>query len=153
MSFSVGQLQFIDSMQFAMGSLDKLVKTLDDDDLKYTAAEFSNDQLNLAKKKGVFPYDHLDSLQRLEETQLPTRRHFANKLSDTRCRLADYWRAKQVWRVFKCETFRDYHDVYLKTDVLLLADFFEKFRQTCLENYGLDAVHYFSGKNFIYLLD
>ena len=49
-----------------------------------------------------------------------------------------------MWNTFKCKTFEDYHDLYLKTDVLLLADFFENFRETCLENYGLDACHYYS---------
>ena len=41
-------------------------------------------------------------------------------------------------------TMSDYHDLYLKTDVLLLADIFEKFRNTCLDNYGLDPCHYYS---------
>ena len=49
-----------------------------------------------------------------------------------------------VWNRFKKNTMLDYHDLYLKTDVLLMADVFEEFIKTCLEYYGLDPCHYFS---------
>ena len=75
---------------------------------------------------------------------LPPRAAFYNKLTDTECSVDAYARAKLVWDTMGCRTMRDYHDIYLKTDVLLLADFFEKFRNMCLESYGLDAAHYFS---------
>ena len=57
----------------------------------------------------------------------------------------DYLHAIDVWNVFKMNTMGDYHDLYLNTDVLLLADVFEKFISTCLDYYGLDTCHYFSG--------
>ena len=57
----------------------------------------------------------------------------------------DYLYAIDVWNVFKMNTMGDYHDLYLKTDVLLLADVFEKFISTCLDYYRLDTCHYFSG--------
>ena len=56
----------------------------------------------------------------------------------------DYLHACYVWNVFKMNTMGDYHDLYLKIDVLLLADVFEKFINTCLEYYGSDPCHYFS---------
>ena len=56
----------------------------------------------------------------------------------------DYLKANNIWNVFKMNTMGDYHDLYLKTDVLLLADVFEKFISTCLDYYGLDPCHYFS---------
>ena len=56
----------------------------------------------------------------------------------------DYAHAENVWRTFNCKTMRDYHDIYLRTDVLLLADVFEKFRTMCQQSYGLDPVHYYS---------
>ena len=146
MAFKIGQLQFIDSLQFTMKSLDSLVSTLHDDDFIHTGTEFQDEQLKLMKKKGIFPYDYFNSIDRLDEPQLPNRRHFYNKLTDKRCKLRDYFRARLVWQTFQCKTFGDYHDLYLKGDVLLLADFFEKFRTTCLESYGLDAVHYYSGE-------
>ena len=52
--------------------------------------------------------------------------------------------AINVWNVFKIKTLGEYHDLYLKTDVLLLADVFQKFGKTCLNYYGLDPCHYFS---------
>ena len=55
-----------------------------------------------------------------------------------------YFKAINVWNIFKMNTMGDYHDLYLKTDVLLLADVFEKFIKICLDYYGLDPCHYFS---------
>ena len=148
MAFSVGQLQFLDSFQFTMQSLDELVKTLNDDDFKYTREIFSTDeQFYLMRQKGIFPYDFFDNIEKLQSTaeiQFPTRKVFYNKLEDKECSMKDYLHAKSVWRTFKCKTFADYHDLYLKCDVLLLTDFFEKFRSTCLDNYGVDAAHYYS---------
>ena len=46
--------------------------------------------------------------------------------------------------MFKINTMGDYHDLYLKVDVLLLADVFEDFINTCFEYYGLDTCHYFT---------
>ena len=48
------------------------------------------------------------------------------------------------WTAFECEAMANYHDIYLKYAVLLLADFFEKFRASCLAHYSLDAVHYYT---------
>ena len=56
----------------------------------------------------------------------------------------DYLHAIDVWIMFKMNTMSNYHDLYLKTDVLLLADDFEKFINMCLQHYGLDPYHYFS---------
>ena len=56
----------------------------------------------------------------------------------------DYLKANNIWNVFKTNTMGNYDDLYLKTDVLLVADVFEKFIDTCLDYYGLDPFHYFS---------
>ena len=56
------------------------------------------------------------------------------------CSDTEYAHATQVWTAFECESMVDYHDIYLKCDVLLLIDFFEKFRATCLAHYSLDDV-------------
>ena len=56
----------------------------------------------------------------------------------------DYKHAQQVWDTFNCATLGDYHDIYLRTDVLLLADVFENFRKTAMATYGLDPAHYYT---------
>jgi hypothetical protein len=96
------------------------------------------------RQKGVFPYDFFDGITQLQCTDLPSRAAFYNKLNGDECTEEQYEHVKNVWRTFNCQSFRDYHDLYLKSDVLLLADFFEKFRRLCLESYGLDALHYYT---------
>ena len=148
MSFSVGQLQFLDSFQFASKGLDKLVATLDDSECKHLRKEFSSDEeFYLMRQKGVFPYDFLDNITKLtsnEPIDFPEREAFRNKKESKDCPMKDWLHGKTVWNAFDCKTFKNYHDLYLKQDVLLLADFFEKFRSTCHESYGLDPCHYFS---------
>lgn len=56
----------------------------------------------------------------------------------------DYQHALNVWSTFQCKTIRDFHDLYLKSDVLLLADVFEYFRKTCLQHYSLDPARYYT---------
>ena len=147
LSITVGRLQFLDSMQFVAGrSLADLAETLkDDEEFRYTKEAFpKRKQFKLVKKKGIFPYDFLDHIHKLKHRKFPSRKKFFNTLADTECTKKDYKHAKRVWKTFKCKSFEDYHDIYLKTDVVLLADFFEQFRNTCLKSYGLDAAHYFS---------
>ena len=142
-SFSIGRVQFIDSFQFTMQSLEKLVKTLDDDDCRHTRKAFKNEEeFHLMRRKGVFPYDFFDSVEILTSPELPSREAFYNTLQGEECTVEDYIHAKTVWRSFNCTSFRQYHDLYLKSDVLLLADFFEQFRRMCMSSYGLDAAHY-----------
>ena len=78
-------------------------------------------------QKGIFPYDHFDSLDRLSETSLPDRDAFYNRLTDKEISDSDMDHARRVWELQGCHTLRDYHNFYLKCDVALLADFFEKF--------------------------
>ena len=76
--------------------------------------------------------------------RFPTQHQFFNSLNHQECSTDDYRHAKHAWRTFECKTFRHFHDIYLKTDVTLLADFFQCFRSMCQSSYGLDPVHYFS---------
>ena len=145
MAISIGRVQFLDSLQFTMKSLDDLVTTMDDADFVYTRENFpADDMFHLMKKKGIFPYDLFDDISKLKCSKFPLREAFFNKLEDKECSMEDYLHAKLVWNTFDCKTFREYHDLYLKSDVLLLADLFEKFRRTCMDSYGLDAAHYYS---------
>ena len=93
-------------------------------------------------RKGVYPYDYVSSIDKIKETKLPPKEDFYSKLNDEEISEEDFQHAINVWNTFKCQTLRDYHDLYLKSDVLLLADVFENFRKTCLKHYKLDPCHY-----------
>ena len=86
----------------------------------------------------------MDSFQKFNDQQLPPKSSFYNILTDEDISDAEYKHAQQVWDVFKCQTFGDYHDLYLQSDILLSADVFENFRKTCLQYYKLDPCHYFT---------
>ena len=86
----------------------------------------------------------MDSLERFEETTLPPKEAFYSRLSGEDISDEDYAHTQKVWRVFEMDTLKDYHNLYNKTDVLLLADVFESFRDICLENYKLDPAHYYT---------
>ena len=145
MAFTVNKnLVFIDSMQFMNSGLDSFVKNLSNNDFKYLSEKFSSELLNLIKEKGVYSYEYMDSFKKFSEDKLPDKCEFFSSLKDECISEKDYPRANNVWNEFKMKTMNDYHDLYLKTDVLLLADVFEKFIKTCLDYYGLDPCHYFS---------
>ena len=145
MAFMLGNhLVFLDSFQFMSSSLDNLVKNLPDEALKYTEQEFKNEQFNLMKQKGIYPYDYMDSFKKFNETKLPIKQHFYSILNDEHISDEQYNHAQNVWNTFNLNTIGDYHDLYLKSDILLLSDVFENFRKTCLQNYKLDPCHYFT---------
>ena len=133
-------------MQFMNSNLDSLVKNLSDNDFTYLSVEFRGEFLKTVKQKGVYPYEciPMDSFEKISEDQLSDRWTFFSSLKDECISEKDYKGAIDVWNVFEMSTMGDYHDVYLKTFVLLLADIFEKFINTCLDYYGLDSCHYFS---------
>ena len=87
----------------------------------------------------MFPYDYFDRIDKLNETQLPPKEAFFSKLNNQGISDEDYEHAKKVWETFGMKTMRDYHDLYLKTDALQLADVFENFRDVCINNYSLDS--------------
>ena len=95
-------------------------------------------------KKGVYPYEYMDSFEKFSENKLPNRCEFFKSLKDKCISEKDYERANNIWNAFKMNSMGNYHDLYLKRDVLLLAHVFEKFIKTCLDYYGLDSCHYFS---------
>ncbi|KYN11372.1 hypothetical protein ALC57_16475 [Trachymyrmex cornetzi] len=141
------KLRFVDSFKFLNTSLEKLVSYLDKSKLKIIRSEFSNldaEDFDLLTRKGVFPYEYIDSVDKLNETSLPPRELFYSSLTDETASDDDYQHATNVWRRFCIETLCDYSDLYLKTNVLLLADVFENFRDTCIESYRLDPAYYYT---------
>ena len=137
------EIRFIDSLKFLNSSLEKLVKNLKEEDFHSIKREFKYNT-ELVTKKGVYPYDYVTDLSTLAETQLPLKEEFYSKLNDENISEDDYKHAIKVWNTFDCKTIRDYHDLYLKSDVLLLADVFENFRKTCMKHYQLDPAHYYT---------
>ena len=114
MAFMLGNhLNFIDSFQFMGSSLDKLVSNLPKDDLKYTSKEFTGKKLSLMSQKGVYPYDYIDSFEKFNQTELPTKDQFYSILNDQPITDEDYNYAKEVWKTFKIKTMGEYHDTIL----------------------------------------
>ena len=125
-------------------SLDKLVNNMKKDDLIDTSKAFKGKKLDLMSKKGVYPYDFMDSFEKFKQTELPAKEHFYSILNDQDITNDEYDHAEKVWKTFKLKNMGEYHDIYLGSDVLLLADIFENFRKTCLQHYKLDPCHYFT---------
>ena len=144
-SFSIGQLRFIDSAQFLLASLDKLVAANPPEAFRITARHEPNrERRELLMRKGVYPYEYMDTWDRFTEPKLPPKEVFYSKLFDAHISDEDYTHAQKVWETFGCKTLGDYSDLYCGTDVLLLADVFETFRRTCQKQYGLDPAHYYT---------
>ena len=125
-------------------SLDKLVSNLPKELFKYTSEEFTGDKLSRMSQKGVYPYDYMDSCEIFNQTELPTKELFYSVPNDQHITSGEYDHARKVWETFSIKTMSEYHDLYLKSDVLLLADVFDSFRKTCLQYYKLDPCHYFT---------
>ena len=137
------EIRFINSFKFLQTSLTNLVSNLKPSDFKNLNKVIKNNS-SLLTRKGVYPYDYVTSINKLKEIKLPSKEAFYSKLYDEEITDEDYQHANHVWEAFKCQTLQDYHDHYLTTDVLLLADVFENFRKTCLHHYKLDPSHYYT---------
>ena len=138
------EIRFIVSYKFLLTNLANLVGNLQPDDFHSTKAIFGANIVKLLTRKGVYPYHYVSSIEKLSETQLPPKSEFYSRLNDEGISDSDYQHALNIWNTFKCQTIRDYHNLYLKSDVLLLADVFESFRKTCLCHYNLDPAHYYT---------
>ncbi|GET60652.1 hypothetical protein RIR_jg2311.t3 [Rhizophagus irregularis DAOM 181602=DAOM 197198] len=174
MAFKLGSLRFIDSLQFMKSSLDKLASNLGaekcraqecsnpqhlwridagrcfahPENFKITRSQIPPELLEIYLKKGVYPYEYMDDWKKFEKTSLPPKGAFYSKLNETHISDKEYEYAQYVWEKAGCKTMQDYHDIYLKTDVLLLADIFQNFREMALKKYGLDPLWYYSTPGF-----
>ena len=138
------KIVFKDSLKFMSSSLGALVNNLPKDAFKNLLKYFTPKQAEILKQKGFYPYEYMDSEEKFNNTKLPPREAFYSKLSGKGITEKDYKHAWNVWNSFKMKSFKEYHELYNITDVLLLADVFENFRDICLKNYGLDPVYYFT---------
>ena len=138
-------LRFIDSIKFMSSSLDSLVNNLTRGGGEFFGFEnYSTRQCELLIRKGIYPYQYMDSWDRFEETALPPVSSFYSKLNMSGVSDKDYKHACKVWRDFGIRNLGEYHDLYLRTEVILLANVFESFRCVCLDNYGLDPAHFYT---------
>ena len=87
---------------------------------------------------GVYPYDYVDFMGKLDEISLPPKEAFYSKLRDEGITDEDCPHAQTVWKEFNIESMKDYHNLYNLSDVLFLPDIFENFRNIFMKHYGLD---------------
>ncbi|CAB3984363.1 Hypothetical predicted protein [Paramuricea clavata] len=102
---------------------------------------------SIASKKAIINMknDNDECSGTMFEQRLPkTQSKFFSSLTGEDISNTDYKRAQNVWNTFGMKTMRDYHDLYLKMDVLLLTDIMENFRKVCRANYGLDPLWYYT---------
>ena len=114
-------LVFLDSLQFLKGSLDSLAGNLKDDDVKHLLSEFPKDKLELLRKKDLYPYEWVDSYQKFPYPRLPPKKKFYSSIddgkrdkSDKHISTSQYLHLKLVWNEFGFQTFKHFHNHYLK---------------------------------------
>ena len=95
-------------------------------------------------RKGVYPYEYMDNWERFNETSLPGKESLYSNLSMEDIDDIDYRYGNNVFNKFKLNNLGDYHDLYVQSDTLLLADVFENFRDMCLKEFELDPAHFLS---------
>ena len=96
-------------------------------------------------RKGVYPYEYMDSWEKFDKTALPPKKDFYSNLNLGNISDEDYVSVKKVWGVFEINNLGQYLDLYVQSDTLLLADVYENFRNMCLKKYQLDPVYFVSG--------
>ena len=109
--------------------------------------QFCNGVINkfiLLLRKGAYPYEYMDNWERFDEASLPDKEAFYSELYLEDIADKDYTHAQKVFKELKLKNLSDYHDLYVQSDTLLLADVFENFRNKCIEIYELDPAHFLS---------
>ena len=142
------EFHFLDSYRFLSGSLDTLVTRLETKDHCQLSKHFQKN-CDVLQKKGVFTYSFFDSFEKLSEKSLPQYGdQWINSLfGQIDVSEEDVQHANKVWNKFGCKNYGDYLMLYLKTDVIFLADVFKKCRRLFDQVYGLDPCHYYSAPN------
>ena len=115
---------------------------------KNVSDHFTDDnEFLLMTEKGVSPYDYIDSYNKLYDEKLPNQEDFYSLLSSVECSDKNYEKAQIAWNTFKYKNFLDYHNIYLISDVLLLADIWDNFRNVCYKIYGFDCCYYYTASS------
>ena len=147
MTFSFCGLKFIDSFLFMSSSLDNLTESLKTNNAdKYENFIFMKqhfkENAELMIRKGVYCYEYAQNKEVFLLKGLPEKKHFYSQLKNAEITNEEYSYAQLVYNTMGCKNFGDYHDLYLKTDVLLLADIFQNFRCSAISKYKLDPANY-----------
>ena len=137
------EIRFLDSFKFTLSGLDGLVKNLSREDLKETS-RFFGEKIDLVSRKGVYPYEFMDDFEKFKKQSLPKKTSFFSRLKQAKISDEDFDHAQKVWEEFQLKNMGEFHDLYLKTDVLLLADVLENFRNLCEKHYELDPAHFYT---------
>ena len=137
------EIRFLDSFKFTLAGLSSLVENLPKEELKETV-RFFGEKSNLMTRKGVYPYEFMDGFEKFEKRQLPKQTSFFSRLMQEKVSDEDFAHAQKVWEEFGCKNMGEFHDLYLLSDVLLLADVMEGFRKLCEKHYELDPAHFFT---------
>ena len=149
--------KFTDNMRSMTASLLQSIDKVSETDKKISQAaliekfpntyQLCNKDLNkfaLLLRKGVYPYEYMDSWKRFKEESLPDKESFYSELNNEHITDEDYAHAQKVWDTFKIKNLGEYHDLYVQSDTLLLADVFKKFRDKCIERYEIDPARFLS---------
>ena len=152
-AFSIGRIQFMDSLAYVQASLENIVKDSPKtkSDFPFTRAEVltprqeqmdtDGEYVETMLQKGEFPYSYFDSIEKFHTTVKPARKDFKDVLSGREeCDEKSYEKVTKIWEL--CNNFQDYHDIYLRQDVLLLADCMESMRKSLYKMYKLDILQY-----------
>ena len=110
--------------------------------------QLAEERFYLVQRKGVFPYEYFNDMKRFEETQLPSIEHFYSSISYENISTDEYAHAQKVFQTFDMCSLEEYHDLYLFTDVLLLADVLVSHRMKCIDWYNLDPFHSFTAPGY-----
>ena len=106
--------------------------------------EYTDNQCDLLTRKGIYPYEYMPSWDKFKKVQLPPIEAFYSNLNMSNISEDDYQHVQCVWNEFNINNLGEYHDLYLQIDVILLANVFEAFRDTCLEHYKLDPAQFYT---------
>ena len=137
---------FLNSCAFLSSSLGKLVDSLKangGNSFPNLKATFPDNYEELTQK-GIYFYDYASSYKTFSEDRIPAKEQFYNQQTQSDITDDDYEHAQKIFSKMKCKNLGEYMLLYVKTDVLLLCDVFENFRDLSLNYYGLDPCQYFS---------
>ncbi|GFY49329.1 c2H2-type domain-containing protein [Trichonephila inaurata madagascariensis] len=107
-SFSLGPLRFLDSLQFLNASLEKLVLNLEKNELTLTN-KFFKEKTDLMLHKGIYPYKYMDTFQKFNEGCLPSKEAFFSSLTNEAVSDDDYAHCQNVWKSFNLKTLGEYY--------------------------------------------